>query len=54
VRLHIPASVEITRLPKGAKDPFPHQTPNDPGGQRSTAQVSGQGLMPYRAADITK
>jgi len=49
--LHIPASVELTRLPKGAKGPFPDQTPNDRDGQRATAQVSGQGHLPYRAAN---
>src|SRR6202035_4714917 len=51
VRLHIPASVEITRLPKGAKGPFPHQTPNHHRGQRSTAQVSGHARLPKRASN---
>jgi hypothetical protein len=46
VRLHVPASVELTRLPKGAQGPFADQTPNAHNGQRSTAQVSGQDVLP--------
>jgi hypothetical protein len=47
--LHIPASIELTKLPKGAQGPFADQTPNALGGQRSTAQVWGQPNVPDRA-----